>query len=128
MFTAISWSTGKVIDVHTSDKYCHPCSMWDAKRKAGTISAASHALFLQQHEGSCSANTTRSSPGMESEAAQIIWCRSMQRRGLKYTTYIGDGDCKGFKEVCAAKPYGETAVKKAECTAHVRKVSRKRAA
>ena len=121
VFTAVSWSTGKVIDVHTSDKYYHQCSMWDAKRKAGTISAASHALFLQQHEGSCSANTTRSSPGMESEAAQIIWCRSTQRRGLKYTTYIGDGDCKGFKEVCAAKPYGETVVKKAECTAYVQK-------
>ena len=69
----------------------------------------------------CSANTTRSSPGMESEAAHILWCRSLEKRKLRYTTYIGDGDCKGFNEVCTAKPYGDVPVVKEECVCHIQK-------
>ena len=121
VFTAIAWSTGKVVDVHTSAKYCHQCAVWNAKLDKKSISTAQHEVWQSQHVEVCSANTICSSPGMESEAAKILWCRSVARRGLQYVTYIGDGDCKGHKEVCAAKPYGDLVVQKEECVGHIQK-------
>ena len=121
VFTAISWSSGKVVDIHTSAKYCHQCSVWTAKEESGTISTATLQEWQVKHADSCSANTKRSSPGMESEAARLLWCRSVEKRGLMYTTYVGDGDCKGHKEVCEARPYGDVAVTKEECVGHVQK-------
>ena len=45
----------------------------------------------------------------------------MEKTGLKYVYYIGDGDSKGFKTVTAAKPYGDTEIVKHECINHVQK-------
>ena len=59
---------------------------------------------------------------MEGEAAGIIWNRSVNRNGLRYTTYIGDGDGKVYTTVCSARPYGEdVAVIKEKCVGHVQK-------
>ena len=118
VFAAISWTTGKVVDIHTSSKHCHHCSLSAAKLESGKISPALHARWKEEHQKLCSANTNQSSPG---EAARILWCRSFETRKLRYTTYIGDGDCKFFNEVCTAKPYGDLAVVKEECVGHVQK-------
>ena len=34
-----------------------------------------------------------------------IWSRSVKKRKLCYTTFIGDGDSKIFQEVCEMDPY-----------------------
>ena len=45
-----------------------------------------------------------------------------ESRRLRYTTYIGDGDSKGYHAVTAAQPYGADAqVVKEECIGHVQK-------
>ena len=121
VFTAISWTYGKVVDIHTSSKHCHQCVLKSAKLESRKMSPTIFSQWKDEHQQVCSANTTRSSPGMESEAAHLLWCRSLEKRKLWYTTYIGDGNCKGFNEVCTAKPYGDVPVVKEECVGHIQK-------
>ena len=60
---------------------------------------------------------------MESEGARAIWCCSEGSRRLRYTTYIGDGNSKGYDALTAAQPYGADAqVVKEECIGHVQKL------
>lgn len=40
--------------------------------------------------------------------------RSVDRHGVKYGTYIDDGDSKTYKGIVDAKPYGETLVSREE--------------
>ena len=59
---------------------------------------------------------------MEAEAAPILWGRSEEQHRLRYTTFIGDGDSKGFTAVTNASPYGpDVAIEKEECVGHVQK-------
>ena len=122
VFTAIDWDTGRVLDVHVSSKFCQSCSLWNARRERHQISAEEYARWKEDHAESCPVNTTRSSPGMESEAAVILWQRSVRERALEYHTYIGDGDSKGFNAVAQAKPYGpDVKLEKEECVGNVQK-------
>ena len=66
-------------------------------------------------------NTVVSSPAMEAEAVKEIWLRSEDMNRLRYTSYIGDGDSKGYQCVCDARPYGEKKIEKEECVGHVQK-------
>ena len=59
---------------------------------------------------------------MESEAALVMWSRSVERHGLRYTTLVGDGDSKAFDKVKAHSPYGpDFDITKEECINHVSK-------
>jgi len=59
---------------------------------------------------------------MEVTATVQIFERSVEKHGLVYENFVGDGDSKTFKAVCDAKPYGEDIlVKKKECVGHVHK-------
>eukprot|EP00117_Sycon_ciliatum_P010062 scpid62032/ scgid12107/ len=58
---------------------------------------------------------------MEMEAVKVLWKWSLEHRGLRYTTYLGDGASKGYTAVCAEKPYGDIPIAKEECTGHVQK-------
>ena len=59
---------------------------------------------------------------MEVQGALELWQRSEEQRHLRYTTFIGDGDCKGFEAVRTAQPYGaECPIIKEECVGHVQK-------
>lgn len=123
VFTAIIWDTGKVVDFHVSSKYCHQCAVRSSRYRKGELTEAEFEQSANDHH--CSKNTDRSAPAMEGEAACLLWQRSEQRRGLRYTTYIGDGDGKGYSAVCAAKPYGPgIAIVKEECVGHVQKARR----
>ena len=122
VFTAIDWELGKVLDVHVATRYCQGCSMWKARRELGKISSEQYQQWKADHDVLCSRNTDRSSPGMETEAAVILWSRSVQDRGLEYHTYIGDGDSKGASAVREAKPYGPNVeIVKEECVGHIQK-------
>lgn len=72
------------------------------------------------HQGSCSKKFEGKSGAMEAEAAVRIWGRSEAKLGMKYRTFIGDGDSKAFDAVVAMNPY-DTPVVKEECVNHVGK-------
>ena len=50
-----------------------------------------------------------------------IFSRSLEKRGVKYTNYLGDGDTKGLMKVVEARPYGDTEIEKLECIGHIQK-------
>ena len=122
VFTAIDWHVGRVVDIHVSSKYCQTCSIWKCKREYNQVSVEEYAEWKEAHADKCPINTTRSSPGMEAEAAVTLWKRSSEERALEYRTYIGDGDSKGFNAVVDAKPYGgDVTIVKEECVGHIQK-------
>ena len=58
---------------------------------------------------------------MEPAAAKLMWNRSVEKRKLCYTTFIGDGDSKSFQQVCEMDPYDGATIHKEECLALVSK-------
>ena len=59
---------------------------------------------------------------MESSGAVAIFNRSVQKHGLRYIQYVGDGDTSSFKDVKDSKPYGnDVEIVKLECLGHVQK-------
>lgn len=44
------------------------------------------------HEAECSANFSNSSKAMEAVGAVQLWKRSIEKNGLRYTSFVGDGD------------------------------------
>ena len=59
---------------------------------------------------------------MEVQGAVDLWTRSEEKYNLRYVTFIGDGDCKGYQAVANNSPYGaECEVEKEECVGHVQK-------
>lgn len=55
---------------------------------------------------------------------ELIWSRTLPRK-LRYTTFIGDGDCKAYKYVSQINvgegSYGKKKVMKEECVNRVHK-------
>ena len=49
---------------------------------------------------------------MEISATTKMFLRSMEKYGVKYLTYIGDGDNKTYKGILDTKPNGDTVVTK----------------
>ena len=70
----------------------------------------------------CQANHKKSSGSMEAAGAILMFSRSIKNYGLRYTSYIGDGDTSSFNEVKSSKPYGEEiTIEKLECVGLVQK-------
>lgn len=101
--TVTSVDTGKVIDFQILTKHCYKC-------KSGN-----------QAEHICDRNYEGTSGGMEASAAIEIFSRSMNKRGVCYTKFLGDGDSKAYNSVVAARPYGDKIITKLECVGHVQK-------
>lgn len=134
--SVIAWDIGQVVDAFVASRFCSicsntakymlevcsACSKKATKRRAGTLTAEVFETWKAAHQPFCSANYPGSAPAMESAAAVILWLRSMERRGLRYPEYIGDGDCKGHASVVASQPYGpDVTVNKSECVGHIQK-------
>ena len=118
--TVIAYDTQKVIDVEVMSKFCKKCEFWNQKLKQGEITQADFDDWKQKHVGDCETNTTVSAPTMETEAVKILWKRSEDTNKLQYTSYIGDGDSKGFTAVAELRPYGnDVQIEKEECIGHV---------
>ena len=119
MVFAISWETGQVLDFCVLSKHCSSCQRWRSDRRSGKVSQAEFEAWSADHV--CDVNTAASSPAMETEGVVTLFNRSVATRKLMYTTYIGDGDSKGFQAVVNAKPYGDVEITKEECVGHVSK-------
>ncbi|GBN50487.1 hypothetical protein AVEN_176433-1 [Araneus ventricosus] len=60
---------------------------------------------------------------MEVEGMKKFFLRSVSERGVRYLSYLGDGDASTFKDVCEDKPYGiNTTIEKVEYVGHVQKL------
>ena len=119
--SVISYDTSQVLDVDLMSKHCSQCTSWKSRLDSGSLSQELYDAWKQEYADKCSINTTASSPAMEAEAVVKLWQHSEAKTNLRYTTYIGDGDSKGYSKVVDSKPYGETEIVKDECIGHVQK-------
>lgn len=109
---------GFVLDVEVVSNFCQKCSRMEKQ-----LSPDDFAAWKETHTR-CTKNFDGKSGAMEVEAARRLWQRS-ERRGFRYTTFVGDGDSATYNAVCAfndgAGPYLAAQVVKEECVNHVAK-------
>ena len=115
--TVISVDTGKCLDYAVLSKRCVLCTSWE--RQKGT---EDYEEFLNTIKDShkCPVDHDGSAPAMEACGVVTCFKRLIERYGLRYTEYLGDGDSKGYKAVCEADPYN-VPIKKSECSGHIQK-------
>ncbi|XP_026471717.1 uncharacterized protein LOC113375996, partial [Ctenocephalides felis] len=116
--TLIGKYTGKVLDVMIMSSFCGGCNLWKNRKKTNLLE---YEMWYEMHVDECTINHSRSSGQMEISAITKMFLRSVEKYGVKYLTYIGDGDSKTFKGMLDTKPYGDTAVTKKQCVSHVEK-------
>ena len=58
---------------------------------------------------------------MESAGVLQIYKRSVEKRCLRYTKYLGDGYSKSFQDIVNANPYPGKICNRYECVGHVQK-------
>ena len=117
---AILVDTGEVIDFDVLSKHCYQCK----KHERDDKSSIKYKKWMETHKASCQINHQGSSGEMEGVGALRIFCRSIEKYKLKYTTFVGDGDSDTFKVVKEGveKKYGPRYhVTKEECIGHVQK-------
>ena len=116
--SAISVSTGKVLDFQVKSKKCKSCEA----HKDMDQTSEKYLAWKLDHASTCGTNHVGSSGKMEVDGILEMYKRSEERHGLRYVSFIGDGDSSTYQTVSNQKPYGEdiTIVKK-ECVGHVQK-------
>jgi len=116
--TLIGKYSKKVLDSVVKSSLCQACKNWKAKSSPDE----DFESWYESHEEKCTANHTGSSGAMEVNAVKEMFSASYEKYGVKYQTYIGDGDSKTFKAIIDTDPYnGDPIVTKKECIAHVQK-------
>ena len=113
--TVIDTMTGLILDFVTLSNYCHECDTGPAPDDA------SYADFIAKHQPKCQKTIDCSSGAMEMEGAVIIFRRSIQLHGFRYSQMLGDGDAKTYARVCEDDPYDGRPIEKLECVNHVTK-------
>ncbi|XP_011343323.1 uncharacterized protein LOC105282795 isoform X2 [Ooceraea biroi] len=109
--------TGKIVDMVVKSKYCHECAIWNNKRDSEEF-----AHWLEEHEANCQTNHDGSAGKMEVDGMKEMFGTSVEKYGVRYVNYIGDGDSKTFKSILDLNPYGDDCtVIKSECVGHVEK-------
>lgn len=115
--TLIGYYSGKVIDLIVKSGYCHSCTI-----NKNSLDEDAFEEWYENHKDSCSSNHTGSSGKMEVDSITEMFSRSVEKFGVMYSNYIGDGDSKTFTGILNSNPYGdECTVTKNECVGHVQK-------
>ena len=104
--------TGLVIYFVVLSMYCHGCAC--ASARYGGTHTAKYLQWKANHRD-CNINYSGSSGGMEKEAAEILWQRSVDNFRFRYTTLLSDGDARTHSHLCSLNVYGETSIEKEEC-------------
>ena len=112
----ISLESGRIIDTEPMSRYCQKCAL-NYKFKA--TDPLKYETFLARHENSCMANHKGSAGAMEIVGTKRIFRRSVEKHGLRYVKFLGDGDSKSFPAV--EDIYEGIKVEKLECIGHVQK-------
>lgn len=114
--TVIGYFSGKVLDLVVKSSFCPACNYWNKH-----INTAQYQEWKATHEEHCLANHEGSAGKMEVDAMQKIFMRSVEKYGVKYINYIGDGDSKTYTGIINSNPYGGSKIIKKECVGHVQK-------
>ena len=116
--SVISELTGKVIDrIHMCSE-CVVCKVGEKKDHK----SLEYLEWFNSHEPNCLLNHKGSPQSMESVGAVELFRRSIRKYGLRYKTFIGDGDSKSYNSVVKSAPYGPIFItEKEECTGHIQK-------
>ena len=87
-------------------KYCHTCALYEKSHP--DKECQEYQDWFVKHEPECNRNHEGPPGAMEKMAAEQIWCHSVDKHNLRYTTVLSDGDTKTVdylnKDV---KPYGD---------------------
>ena len=110
--------TGLVLDFVIMSLYCHSCA--GAVVRCGGAETEEYKTWKAAHT-KCNINYVGPSRGMEVEAAEQLWQRSIEKFNFRYTTMLSDGDAKTHNRLCSLKVYGDTPIQKEECINHVAK-------
>ena len=78
--------TGLVLDLTILSSYYQACSSAEARCGGGGRDTAQYQTWLANHKN-CNANYHGTFGGMEVEAAEILWGRSLNR-GFRYRTMV----------------------------------------
>ena len=112
----ISTVTGKALDCEVMSKECGQCKFW--RGEEGTVAFEN---WWEGHQHDRQANFAGSSKSMDAEGIVTIFQRSVEKHGLWYTDFLGDGDSKAHNLLVQEAVYRVTQVKKLECVDHVQK-------
>lgn len=109
--------TGKVVDFIVKSSACFSCTYWSKH-----MNSEQYEEWKATHNQDCKANHEGSSGKMEVDAMKELFLRSIEKHGVKYMNYIGDGDSKTYTGIINSKPYGDNCeIIKKECVGHVQK-------
>ena len=97
-------------------RYCQKCTL---NYKFKETDPLKYETFLARHENSCRANHKGSAGAIEIVGTKRIFKRSVEKHGLRYVKFLGDGDSKSFLAV--EDIYEGMKVEKLECIGHVQK-------
>ena len=114
--SVLALTSGKVLDKEVMSKECFAC-MHNQRMK----SEEEFTEWWEDHKNECHANFQGSSGAMDSEGCVRIFKRSVEKHGLKYVEFLGDGDSKAYSRLEEEQVYGDTKVTKLECIGHVQK-------
>ena len=112
--------TGEVLDCEIKCKHCFEYR----SRSKSDKNSEKKQTWYNQHKNECSVNHLKSSESMEKEAAIEMFLRSVDKRGLKYITYIGDGDSSSYGMVAQSlkgKYSDQYVAVKEDCIGHTQK-------
>jgi len=99
--TLIAHYSGKVIDLLVKSSFCKACMGWKNK------DTEEFREWYEEHKDECSSNHTGSAGKMEVDAVKDMFSASVEKYGVRYRNYIGDGDSKTFKALLDLNPYGD---------------------
>ena len=116
--TVISVDTGKCLDYKVLSKKCAMCTKWESRKGTDAYEKFENVI-RNSHE--CSVNHDGSAGSMEVKGIMECFATSIEKYNLRYTEYLGDGDSKGYKEVCESDPYNGIPISKLECIGHIQK-------
>ena len=83
--------TGKVLDVEPMSRHCKQYQVHSKLDK--------NSKEFQEKHVDCKASHKGSAPAMEPEGAVQMFGRSLEKHGLHYTWFYGDGDSKSSSSV-----------------------------
>ena len=117
---AVSVRTGEILDYEVRSLICKECSSHEHCDKQ----SPDYLAWKESHRRHCEVNHVGSSEEMESSWAVDIFCPSIEKRKLVYSTFVGDGDSSCFGKVKSKleELYGKNyPIVKEECVGHVQK-------
>ena len=102
-------------------KHCKQCSIWESHTKKNPDYDYKQWKIMHKEGGKCEINHLKSSGAMESAGAVEIFTHSVEKCGLIYNQYLGDGDSSSFRDVLNSNRYKEYNIipEKLKCAGHV---------